>query len=137
MGEKFCIEISDYTYTLYLRIYFSSFSNFDRIAKYITFISSLVRVRSSERNVIRMVMDFFSVPNRASSSNIPVIFTSSMRSPETSRIALVIAKKCDSVSRVSSSSQDFSISLSSCIKDSLGAMKEISLNTGGKLLTSL
>ncbi len=115
----------------YRSSYPNSLSNFSRIWKYVTLISSFVRVRSSERNVMRIVTDFISGPNLESASNISVIFTSSMRSPDTSRIAPVMAKKLDSVSLVNSSSQDFSISLSSRTKDTFGATKEISLKTGG------
>ncbi|MEI8253139.1 MAG: hypothetical protein WCG25_05330 [bacterium] len=70
-------------------------------------------------------------------SNVSIIFTSSISSPHASLINHDIAYQLDSVSLSNSNSHEILLSCSSFTKSAFGTNIEISLYTGGKLLTSL
>gem|GEM_PF-6002355 len=76
----------------YRNIYHNSFSILSLISKYILLISSFVSVLSMDLKMILIVSDLFVFPNFSSFSKISMIFTSSIRSFQTSLIIHVIAK---------------------------------------------
>jgi hypothetical protein len=95
----------------------------------------LVSVLSNDLKVILTHTDFLSLPNLISFSKISITLTSSMSHHATS--LAIPAKSNESASLISSILSDFSISSVFFTNLSLVVRNDISLNTGGKLLTSL